>query len=97
MGKGTTPRRFRNAVGPQIAKVRNERNLTQEEFAAKLQVAGLDLDRIAVAKIEARIRSVFDFELAMIAHLLTVSTDELLPRHTELKKSLPSLRQGFIG
>ena len=97
MGKESAPRRFRNAAGPQIARVRSERNLTQEEFAAKLQVAGLDLDRIAVAKIEARIRSVFDFELAMIAHLLAVSTDELLPPRGSLTKLLPNLRQGFIG
>ena len=65
--------------------MRGERNLTQEELATKLQLAGLDLDRIAVAKIEARIRSVFDYELAVIAHLLAVT------------KELPKLRRGHVG
>lgn len=76
--------------------MRGERNLTQEEFATKLQIAGLDLDRIAVAKIEARIRSVFDYELAVIAHLLVVPADELLPKNSPLTKLLPSLQLGHI-
>ena len=97
MGKPASPRRFRNAAGPQIARVRGERNLTQEELATKLQVAGLDLDRIAVAKIEARIRSVYDYELAVIARLLAVPADELLPTGVVLARLLPDLRQGHVG
>ena len=97
VGKAPAPRRFRNAAGPQIARVRGERNLTQEQLATKLQVAGLDLDRIAVAKIEARIRSVYDYELAVIARLLAVPADELLPEKSPLAKLLPSLRRGHIG
>ena len=71
--------------------------MTQEELAAKLQLAGPDLDRIAVAKIEARIRSVFDYELAVIAHVLAVFTNDLLPRSATLIKELPSLRRGYVG
>ena len=76
--------------------MRCERNLTQEELATKLQLAGLDLDRIAVAKIESRIRSVYDYELAMIAHLLAVPADELLPKSSPLTKLLPSLQRGHV-
>ena len=97
MGKAPAPRRFRNAAGPQIARLRGERNLTQEELATKLQVAGLDLDRIAVAKIEARIRSIYDYELAVIAHLLDVPADKLLPGTSPLMKLLPSLQRGHVG
>lgn len=96
MGKAPALRRFRNAAGPQIARVRGERNLTQDELATKLQVAGLDLDRIAIAKIESRIRSVYDYELAVIAHLLDVPADELLPKSSSLTKLLPNLQRGYI-
>jgi transcriptional regulator with XRE-family HTH domain len=96
VGKATVPRRFRNAAGPQIARVRGERSLTQEQLAAKLQLAGLDLDRISVAKIEARIRSVFDYELAVIANLLSVPVDALLPSPAKLKPMLATLRRGTL-
>ena len=68
--------------------------MTQEALATKLQLAGLDLDRIAVAKIEARIRSVFDYELAVIADLLSVPVDALLPSHGTLKPLLSALQRG---
>lgn len=62
----------------------------------KLQLAGLDMDRTSLAKIESRIRSVFDFELAIIAHVLKVPTDALYPERKHLKKMLPDLMDGKI-
>jgi transcriptional regulator with XRE-family HTH domain len=87
-------RRFRNAVGPRIRKLRTQKNLSQEAFASKLQLAGLDLDRISVAKIEMQIRSVFDFELAVIADVLEVTTDDLRIPRVQLKGILPALIAG---
>ena len=38
------------------------KSLTQDQFGARLQLAGLHtLDRVGVAKIESQLRSVFDF------------------------------------
>lgn len=87
-------KRFRNAVGPQIRKLRTQRNLSQDALAAKLQLAGLDLDRISVAKIEMQIRSVFDYELAVIADVLEVTMDDLRPPRLRLKNLLPALIAG---
>jgi len=87
-------RRFRNSVGPLIRKRRIELDWSQEQLAAKLQLMGLSLDRASVAKIEARIRSVFDFELAIIARVLNVSADDLLPSERELRRLLPMLLEG---
>lgn len=87
-------RRFRNVVGPAIRKYRCQRNLTQEALAIKLQMAGLDMDRTAVAKIESQIRSVFDFEMVMIARVLDVHTGKLFPSDSDLRKQLPSLLAG---
>ena len=91
-----TERRFRNSIGPQLRRLRTEMGLTQDAFAGKLQRAGLDMDRTAVAKIEIQLRSVFDYELAMIARVLKVSTDELLPNAASLDLVLPDLLRGAI-
>ena len=87
--------RFRNAAGPAVRRLRNERGLTQDELAARLVLAGLtNADRVWVAKVESQIRSVFDFELAVIAGVLGVTADELLPKAKELKRDLPALQEG---
>lgn len=76
--------------------LRKARELTQEELAAKLQLAGLhSLDRVAVAKIETQIRSVFDYEMAIIAQVMGVEMAELMPSIERLKKDLDSLIKGL--
>ena len=87
-------RRFRNAAGPQIRKFRNQKELTQDQLAAKIQLCGLDLDRTALAKIEAQIRSLFDFELAIIAKALGVPMSDLAPVDRRLREILPALKSG---
>lgn len=89
------PRRFRNAVGPAVRLLRIERGLTQDQLAARIALAGIaSADRVWVAKVESRIRSVFDFELAVIAGALGVKVDRLLPGPNDLKKDLPALQDG---
>ena len=69
--------------------------LTQEQLAAKLQLAGLhSADRVTVAKIESRIRSVFDYELVMIAKVLGTDPASLMPSPEKLKKDLDALIDG---
>lgn len=91
-----TRRRFRNSIGPQLRRLRLERNLTQDALAGKLQRAGLDLDRTALAKIEIQLRSVFDFELRMISRVLKVELDALFPLDQQLDSILPALMEGEI-
>ncbi len=87
--------RFRNAVGPEVRVLRIKRGWTQDELAARLVLAGLEnADRVWVAKVESQIRSVFDFELAVIATVLGVTAHEMLPRGKELKRDLPALQKG---
>src|SRR6056297_483733 len=88
-------RRFRNCIGPQVRRLRMEKALTQDQFAARLQIAGLhSMDRVVVAKIESQIRSVFDFELSVIAAELGVAPDALLPSSRKLKPDLDGLIAG---
>ena len=67
----------------------------QLQLAARLVLAGLgNADRVWVAKVESQIRSVFDFELAVIAAALGVTSDELLPAGKGLKDDLQALQEG---
>lgn len=86
-------RRFRNLIGPNVRKHRKRLDLTQDQLAARLQLAGLaHFDRVAVAKVEAQIRSVYDFELIVLAGVLQVDPGELLAlSRATVKAALPKL------
>lgn len=76
MAKTKTPA---NIVGPQIRHLRNAMHLTQEQLAARCQLAGLDISRGTLAQIEARLRCITDEELLRFAKVFKVSTDALYP------------------
>ncbi len=67
-----------NLCGERVREVRLRMGLSQEELAAKLQLAGLQLGQMAVSRIETGKRVVPDFELPVLAEVLRVSTDWLL-------------------
>ena len=59
--------------------MRRAARLSQEELAAKVQLAGLDLTQKAVSRIETGDRVVADYELLYLAQALQVSVQDLLP------------------
>jgi ribosome-binding protein aMBF1 (putative translation factor) len=77
VGKHTM--RFRNNIGPQMRRLRDGRGWSQSTFAAKLQIAGLDIDRSGVSKIECRLVCVNDKQLLYLAEALKVSVQDLFP------------------
>lgn len=64
--------------GERVREARMRMGWSQEELAAKLQLAGLQLGQMAVSRIETSKRVVPDFELPILAEVLRVSTDWLL-------------------
>lgn len=68
----------RNIVGPVVRRLRHSRGLTQADLAAKLNLGGWDLARGTLAKIEAGIRWVADFELVALARALGVPPSALI-------------------
>lgn len=70
----------KNNVGPQVRKLRFLRGWSQSDFATKLQVAGFDIDRSGVSKIEARMVFVDDRTLLYLADVLRVELSELFPK-----------------
>ena len=72
--------REQNIVGPVIRKLRMDAGLSQDALAARLQVAGWDLSRAGLSKIEARLRRVNDAELLVLARVLKCGVEDLYPK-----------------
>jgi transcriptional regulator with XRE-family HTH domain len=68
----------RNIVGTVVRALREKNSLTQAELATKLNLIGWDVSRDTLAKIEAQIRCVSDFEMPVLAISLGIDPLELL-------------------
>ena len=66
------------SLSQNICKLRKANHLTQEQLAARLQLAGLNLNQKAVSRIETGERVVPDFELLYFSKILCVPVQELL-------------------
>nr|WP_295945192.1 helix-turn-helix transcriptional regulator [uncultured Agathobaculum sp.] len=69
-----------NICGSKIRELRKKKKISQEEFAARMQVAGIDIDQRTISRIECEKRFLADFELREIARILQISMDELAGR-----------------
>lgn len=67
-----------NASGPQIKVLREAAGLSQEQLAAKVQLAGLNLNQKAISRIETGDRVVPDYELIFFSEALGVPIEQLL-------------------
>ena len=68
-----------NIIGPQVRKIRYKLGLTQETFAARCSLLGLELTRATLSKIEAQVRCVSDAEFVLLAKALKVDLEDLVP------------------
>jgi len=67
-----------NMIGPTLRSLREAEGLTQAELAGRLQLAGWDISRETLAKVESQVRCVTDRELVRFAEALEVDPSELL-------------------
>ena len=69
-----------NLSGRRIAQLRGamEPHTSQRALADKMQLAGIDLDKNAIQRIESGKRFVTDIELRAFAAVFGVTADELL-------------------
>lgn len=65
------------AVGNNIRILREKKEMTQEQLAAKLQINGCDITRSAVAKIEVGQRHLYPDEIILLKKILKVEYDEI--------------------
>lgn len=66
-----------SAIGANIRKLRESKNLTQDALAAKLQVRGCDITRSAIAKIEVGQRHLYPDEILLIKEILDIDFDSI--------------------
>lgn len=61
-----------NRIGPTVRKIRESKNLSQGDLAAKINLQGWDISRGTLAKIESQCRRVTDGEVLILAKSLKV-------------------------
>jgi len=69
----------KNLLGPEVARLRTERGLSQAALAATAQRAGWDISRETLAKIESGVRCVTDIEAVKLAKVFKVRVVDLFP------------------
>lgn len=67
-----------NLCGQIIAKYRKKMEKSQRQLADMLQLAGLDIDKNAIQRIEAGKRFVTDIELVFFAKVFRCTPNDLL-------------------
>ncbi|MCI7678571.1 MAG: helix-turn-helix domain-containing protein [Streptococcus orisratti] len=68
----------KNLIGSQLVELRKHFSLSQRDLAHKLQLAGYNLDKNVITRIENYQRFVTDIELKGICEVLKVSSDVLI-------------------
>ena len=72
--------RFHNNIGPQVRRRRYAIGWSQSTLAIKLQLAGFDISRSGVSKIETRLCYVNDKTITFLAEILKVPVQDLFPQ-----------------
>ena len=73
MPKPTGSSGEKNLVSSRLIELRRQQNLSQRDLAHKLQLAGYDMDKNVITRIETNKRYVTDIELRVLSQVLDVS------------------------
>ena len=68
---------YSERMGRHLAKLRQDKGLTQEQLAARLQVQGCDLTRSALAKIEVGQRHLYPDEIKALRVVLGIIYEQI--------------------
>lgn len=68
----------KNLISQRLITLRKERGLSQRDLAQKLQLAGYDMDRNVITRIETNQRYVTDIELKALAQALNTTYSYLI-------------------
>ncbi len=87
--------RHLNLIGPQVRKLRYKLGWSQHMLSIKLQLAGWDVSRSTVAKIESRRVWVGDYQLFYFTRVLKIELKDLFPpidqHHPKMHETLTRL------
>jgi transcriptional regulator with XRE-family HTH domain len=79
----------RNIVGPVVRELREKAGITQAALAVKLNLAGWDVSRDIIARIEGQVRWVADVEILKLAAGLNIDGPELLRLAASKRQTRP--------
>jgi transcriptional regulator with XRE-family HTH domain len=84
MPKPRTQSGEKNLISQRLIELRRTHNMSQRDLAYKLQLAGYDMDKNVITRIETNKRYVTDLELKAIAEIFQVSYIFLIERGIEV-------------
>lgn len=67
----------KNLISENLIELRHRRNLSQRALAHELQLAGCDIDKNVITRIETQKRYVTDIEIQKLCEVLNTSFEEL--------------------
>ena len=68
-------RNSKNLIGHRLHDLRISQHLTQRQLAARMQLAGMEMNEVTILRIEKGVRLVPDYEVAELAKALGVKPD----------------------
>ncbi|MDE7029961.1 MAG: helix-turn-helix domain-containing protein [Lachnospiraceae bacterium] len=68
----------KNLISKRLIALRKEHYLSQRDLSSKLQLAGYDMDKNVITRIETNKRYVTDIEIRALAHIFGVTCDYLI-------------------
>ena len=68
---------YEKRMGWRLRAIRERRKMTQEAVAAKLQLAGCDITRSALAKIEVGQRHIYPDEIKLLKEIYCVDYEDI--------------------
>ena len=68
-------RNSKNLIGHRLHDLRISQHLTQRQLAARMQLAGMEMNEVTILRIEKGVRFVPDYEVAELAKALGVKPD----------------------
>lgn len=66
-----------NIAGSYINKIRESKNITKEELCQKMQLLGINMNRVHLYRLEKGLVIIKDFELIAICNILNIDINVL--------------------
>lgn len=84
MPKPKTQTGDKNLIGKRLIELRKKYQLSQRDLAYKLQLAGYDIDKNVITRIETNKRYVTDIEIKAFSEIFQVSYEYLIDGNEQI-------------
>ena len=83
MPKPTSLSGKKNLISKKLIQLRKQKKMSQRDLAGKLQLAGYDMDKNVITRIETGQRYVTEIELCALSKILNVRIEDLIEEDIE--------------